>query len=502
MIKLVQGNKAIDLTQVTLKGENGGYYSPIVGRDGVLTWVASEEGMPPIEAAYIKGPIGETGPQGEPGPVGPAGPQGEQGPRGFQGEQGPRGEIGPQGIQGPIGPQGPLGMPGERGERGPQGIQGPAGPQGERGPQGEKGNDGTGVTILGSYNTIDELNQAHPVGKLGDSYLIDTHLFVWSETETAWIDVGNIQGPRGEQGIQGPRGPKGDTGAPGITGSPGARGADGTSATHSWNGSILTITSASGISSADLKGDKGDKGDKGSQGEPGVNATHTWNGSILTVSSASGTSSADLRGPKGDKGERGTGVNILGSYASLAVLEAIHPTGKVGDAYLINGELYVWDEEGSSWINVGNIQGPQGEKGEKGEQGEPGPKGDKGEKGEPGDGADVDLTGYATEDYVDRAIDAIEIPDNTPVATTQVAGKVKPDGLTIVVAADGTISSLGAGAEVQEIYVGETEPTDPNILLWFNPNDGNEVVAATVEYVDEIVGDFSTALDSINGEVV
>lgn len=65
------------------------------------------------------------------------------------------------------------------------------------------------------------------------------------------------------------------------------------------------------------------------------------------------------------------------------------------------------------------IQGPQGEKGDKGDQGEVGPMGPQGKQGpqgEPGkDGKDaepVDLTGYATEDYVynytDQALIMIE----------------------------------------------------------------------------------------------
>ena len=63
-------------------------------------------------------------------------------------------------------------------------------------------------------------------------------------------------------------------------------------------------------------------------------------------------------GAPGKPGEDGTSVRILGSYNSLAELNAAHPTGELGDAYLINGDLYVWD--GVEWENVGNIQGPPG----------------------------------------------------------------------------------------------------------------------------------------------
>lgn len=57
-------------------------------------------------------------------------------------------------------------------------------------------------------------------------------------------------------------------------------------------------------------------------------------------------------------GSDGTSVTILGSYNTLAELQAAHPTGNLGDGYIVNGDLYVWN--GSAWENVGTIQGPQG----------------------------------------------------------------------------------------------------------------------------------------------
>ncbi len=106
------------------------------------------------------------------------------------------------------------------------------------------------------------------------------------------------------------------------------------------------------------KGEKGEKGDKGDKGDQGL---------------------------KGDKGDQGTGINILGSYNSLEELELAHPTGNLGDSYLIDGYLYIWNEIISAWENVGAIQGPKGDKGDTGVQGEQGPKGEKGDKGDKGD---------------------------------------------------------------------------------------------------------------------
>ena len=76
-------------------------------------------------------------------------------------------------------------------------------------------------------------------------------------------------------------------------------------------------------------------------------------------------------GPKGDKGndgKDGTGVNILGTVSSVSQLPTI---GTNGDAYLIDGVLYVYvgsggDTAGGKWQNAGNIKGPKGEPGKNG----------------------------------------------------------------------------------------------------------------------------------------
>lgn len=60
-------------------------------------------------------------------------------------------------------------------------------------------------------------------------------------------------------------------------------------------------------------------------------------------------------------GDKGSAVTILGIYTDLDAIEAAHPTGNAGDAYLVdNGNLYVWNPNISEWINVGPVRGPQG----------------------------------------------------------------------------------------------------------------------------------------------
>ena len=62
-------------------------------------------------------------------------------------------------------------------------------------------------------------------------------------------------------------------------------------------------------------------------------------------------------GIRGEKGEAGTGVNILGEKPTQGDLPV---SGNPGDAWLIGGDLWVWDADNDTWINVGSIQGPPG----------------------------------------------------------------------------------------------------------------------------------------------
>ncbi len=156
--------------------------------------------------------IGPTGPIG---PIGPTGPQGVAGPQGIPGEVGLIGPTGPQGIQGL------------------QGIIGPTGPMGPTGDLGPTGPAGTSVTIMGSYDDISDLLDEHPTGSMGDGYLVDNDLYVWSDNENKWVDVGTIKGPvgnvgpTGPQGIPGPIGPRGEQGIPGMQGVKGEMGPQG-----------------------------------------------------------------------------------------------------------------------------------------------------------------------------------------------------------------------------------------------------------------------------------
>ncbi len=94
----------------------------------------------------------------------------------------------------------------------------PRGLTGEQGPIGPTGPAGTSVTILGYYDNASDLNKEHPNGKPGDGYLVGGNLYVWSENDKSWNDVGVIRGPQGLQGETGQTGPTGPQGIPGIQG--------------------------------------------------------------------------------------------------------------------------------------------------------------------------------------------------------------------------------------------------------------------------------------------
>ena len=95
-------------------------------------------------------------------------------------------------------------------------------------------------------------------------------------------------------------------------------------------------------------------------------------------------------GPKGDTGDIGIGTIIKGHYNSYSEFIAVHPSGSLGDAYIVDGSYYYWNENG--WANAGSVKGdtgPQGDKGDKGDTGATGSKGDKGDTGATGTGITI-----------------------------------------------------------------------------------------------------------------
>lgn len=231
------------------------------------------------------------------------------------------------------------------------------------------------VKILGTYATLDDLEQAVENPSQGDHYNIGTAapytVYMWDATTPpgSWIDQGEMEGPQGETGPAGPQGPEGPQGPQGPQGTQGETGPQGP------------------------KGETGDTGPTGPQGEPGTAATIAIGtvttgdpGTEASVTNIGSESAAifdfviprgeqGIQGPQGPTGETGpTGPQgEPGFYYTPAVSEA----GVL--SWTNNGELVNPDPV--------SIKGPQGEKGPKGiqgPQGETGPQGPQGEQGETG----------------------------------------------------------------------------------------------------------------------
>ena len=98
---------------------------------------------------------------------------------------------------------------------------------------------------------------------------------------------------------------------------------------------------------------------------------YIWQRTATTT--PSGTTYSTPTCISGRDGVDGTSVTILGSYSTLADLQAAHPTGSAGDSYMVGADLYVWN--GSAWEDVGQIQGPQGPQGPIGNTGAAGADG-------------------------------------------------------------------------------------------------------------------------------
>lgn len=61
------------------------------------------------------------------------------------------------------------------------------------------------------------------------------------------------------------------------------------------------------------------------------------------------------------------GVTIFGIYEDKLTFLKEHPTGKIGESYVVGENLYTWNPKTNAWEDLGPIRGPQGEKGNAGD---------------------------------------------------------------------------------------------------------------------------------------
>ena len=333
------------------------------------------------------------------------------------------------------GPKGDRGDPGQNGAQGEQGIQGP------QGPQGPKGDPGTGLDILGQYDTLEALQSGVPSPSIGDNYYVGTaapyNIYTWTDVGGVpqWVDGGKLQGAKGDPGenggyytpsvdasgnltwaasaggmppvasanIKGAKGDKGDTGADGAPGTQGPAGADGgyytptvdTSGNLTWAGSKAGMPAVDG---ANIKGPKGDTGNTGAAGADGAPGADGQDGTTFTPSvDADGNLSwtndggkanpatVNIKGPQGEQGPAGAD-GAPGAKGDPGEDGAQGAPGADGGYYTpavsVAGDL-TWtpSKSGMPAVSGVNIKGP---KGDTGDAGAPGAKGDKGDTGEQG----------------------------------------------------------------------------------------------------------------------
>ena len=278
------------------------------------------------------------------------------------------------------------------------------GVQGEPGVPGKDGKDGNSVRVLGRYDTIEQLNQAHPDGnENGDGYIVDKDLWVW--TDTKFTNVGQFQG---EDGLSTYVHIKYSN--------------DGTSFTNNngedigtWIGMYVDNTETDSLKFSDYKWKKMEGIDAKllslsanrqtiafnnnntpkdstaiilTANQQNFSDTLTWttvpnvtlggsgnnrtldisnfinnNQILVTVSGGGLTDTITIvKVVDGERGADGTSVKILDSYDTIEELNSAHPSGNEnGDGYMVGKDLWIWN--GTAFINAGQIRGDDGKDG-------------------------------------------------------------------------------------------------------------------------------------------
>lgn len=206
----------------------------------------------------------------------------------------------------------------------------------------------------------------------------------------------------------------------------------------------------------------------------------------------------------GPTGPAGSSISILGSYDNLSDLINEHPTGNIGDGYIVGDDLYVWSLNEDKWINVGTIKGPTGPTGpqgirgltgEVGAQGPTGPKGDIGMQGPTGSKGDTGPQGPKGDNGKDGISETIEIGSvitGTPGSEAEVKDITgSPNHILDFVIPRGDVGPKGDKGDTGDVgprglpgQIGPTGPAGPEkikstYIITFNPNytdEGTEVL--------------------------
>jgi len=255
------------------------------------------------------------------------------------------------------------------------------GAKGDTGPRGHVGPDGKSVTIKGTLENEEDLNNLNTSEhEAGDGYLIDGDLWVFDGTD--WQDVGNIQGPTGPIGAIGP---DGNPGIDGINGNDGIYTSfvylaqdelPGVPVGGSFNGSVEVYpTSNDGqwsdnptVSTQDTEWRSMIKY-QNTKTVDDSGETRVYQSAWTQIGSWSQPVKSYQKGATGGVGLTGpSGASVVmrgkkDNQNELPVNTETH-TNQIGDTYLIASEMHTWD--GGEWKNLGSLKGDTGDRGPRG----------------------------------------------------------------------------------------------------------------------------------------
>ncbi|MFM9108611.1 MAG: tail fiber domain-containing protein [Chloroflexota bacterium] len=348
---VIRGNVANEAALPETGDPGDGYIDDATGH--IFSW---DEGAAQwVDGGRIVGDTGPTGLAGAPlviqGSVANAGALPESGDPGdgyidtstghiFSWDQGPAQWVDGGRIVGDTGPSGLRGLQGDQGDQGDQGGLGPTGPEGP------VGGAGPAMTIVGSVTSSAGLPAT---GAASEGYYNegDGDLYTWDSTNGVWVNVGQIQGPRGLQGVAGSQGPTGPTGR-GATGPAGVAGPTG-AAGQGLTGPTGVAGVAGGAGAAGATGPTGPLGGGGGPTLPTGAIQYNRDGQFY--------GELPLRWLHKGESDRLWVSNVGGPTGAtvVAIIRAVGQTGPLMRMYDANGttELMRVTAPNSSTVHIG-----------------------------------------------------------------------------------------------------------------------------------------------------